>query len=150
MTTIDTNVSNYTLSELIAIAGINVIEPDEIIEKTDKQIKRFKTSKPDISVFCDLSKLDDRGAIDAPDLVVEITSDSTMKKDYNEKFNIYEENNVQEYWIVNPDLKSMELFKANNSKLESVGVFNVNDGVTEVSSVLFPELTVNLIEIFKD
>jgi Uma2 family endonuclease len=106
--------------------------------------------QPDISVFCDLSKLDDRGAIDAPDLVVEITSDSTMKKDYNEKFNIYEENNVQEYWIVNPDLKSMELFKANNSKLESVGVFNVNDGVTEVSSVLFPELTVNLIEIFKD
>lgn len=51
MTTIDTNVSNYTLSELIAIAGINVIEPDEIIEKTDKQIKRFKTSKPEISVF---------------------------------------------------------------------------------------------------
>jgi hypothetical protein len=51
MTTIDTNVSNYTLSELIAIAGINVIEPKEIIEKTDKQIKRFKTSKPEISVF---------------------------------------------------------------------------------------------------
>jgi hypothetical protein len=51
MTTIDTNVSNYTLSELIAIAGINVIEPDEIIEKTDKQIKRFKSSKPEISVF---------------------------------------------------------------------------------------------------
>jgi hypothetical protein len=51
MTTIDTNVSNYTLSELIAIAGINVIEAKEIIEKTDKQIKRFKTSKPEISVF---------------------------------------------------------------------------------------------------
>jgi Uma2 family endonuclease len=106
--------------------------------------------QPDISVFCDLSKLDDRGAIDAPDLVVEITSDSTMKKDYNEKFNIYEENNVQEYWIVNPDLKSMELFKAYNSKLESVGIFNVNDGATEVTSVIFPDLTVNLIDIFKD
>jgi hypothetical protein len=51
MTTIDTNVSNYTLSELIAIAGIDVIEPDEIIQKTDKQIKRFKSSKPEISVF---------------------------------------------------------------------------------------------------
>lgn len=106
--------------------------------------------QPDISIFCDLSKLDDRGAIDAQDLVVEITSDSTMKKDYNEKFNIYEDNNVQEYWIVNPNSKSMELFKANNNKLEFVGVFNVNDGATEVSSVLFPELTVNLIEIFKD
>jgi hypothetical protein len=51
MTTIDTNVSNYTLSELIAITGINNIDSEEIIEKTDKQIKRFKTSKPEISVF---------------------------------------------------------------------------------------------------
>ena len=51
MTTIDTNVSNYTLSELIAIAGLNNVDRDEIISKTDKQIQRFKTSKPEISVF---------------------------------------------------------------------------------------------------
>jgi Uma2 family endonuclease len=106
--------------------------------------------QPDISVFCDLSKLDDRGAIDAPDLVVEITSDSTMKKDYNEKFNLYEENGVQEYWIVNPDSKSMEIFTKVEDKFESVGVFNVNDGATEVSSVLFPELHVDLVSVFKD
>lgn len=106
--------------------------------------------QPDISVFCDLSKLDDRGAIDAPDLVVEITSDSTMKKDYNEKFNIYEENGVQEYWIVNPDSHSMEIFARKEDKFESIGVFNIHDGATEVTSIMFPDLTVNLIEIFKD
>ena len=106
--------------------------------------------QPDISVFCDLSKLDDLGAIDAPDLVVEITSDSTMKKDYNEKFNLYEENGVQEYWIVNPDLKSMEIFTKVEEKFESVGVFNVNDGATEVSSVLFPDLQVDLLSVFND
>ena len=106
--------------------------------------------QPDISVFCDLTKLDDRGAIDAPDLVVEITSDSTMKKDYNEKFNIYEENGVQEYWIVNPDSHSMEIFKSDNNKFESAGVFNIHDGATEVNSVMFPDLKVNLIEVFKD
>ncbi len=106
--------------------------------------------QPDISVFCDLSKLDDRGAIDAPDLVVEITSDSTMKKDYNEKFNLYEENGVQEYWIANPDSKSMEIFSKVEDKFESIGVFNVNDGATEVSSVLFPDLQVDLLSVFKD
>jgi len=106
--------------------------------------------QPDISVFCDLSKLDDRGAIDAPDLVVEITSDSTMKKDYNEKFNIYEENGVQEYWIVNPDSHSMEIFARKEDKFESIGVFNIHDGATEVTSIMFPDLSVNLIEIFKD
>jgi hypothetical protein len=51
MTSIDTNVSNYTLSELIAISGINQLDPDEIISKTDKRIKRFKTTEPEISVF---------------------------------------------------------------------------------------------------
>lgn len=106
--------------------------------------------QPDISVFCDLSKLDDRGAIDAPDLVVEITSDSTMKKDYNEKFNLYEENKVKEYWIVNPDSNSMELFTLQNDLLVSKGVFNINDGATTVTSVMFPEFSVDLTEIFKD
>jgi hypothetical protein len=51
MTSIDTNVSNYTLSELIAIAGIDDMDPREIKSKTDKQIQRFKSSKPEISVF---------------------------------------------------------------------------------------------------
>ncbi len=106
--------------------------------------------QPDISVFCDLTKLDDRGAVDAPDLVVEITSDSTLKKDYNDKFRLYEENGVQEYWIVSPELKSIELFVAKDGSFESVGVFNIFDGYTEVSSVLFPDLKINLIEIFKD
>ena len=106
--------------------------------------------QPDISVFCDLSKLDDRGAIDAPDLVVEITSDSTMKRDYNEKFNLYEENGVQEYWIVNPDANSIEIFTLDKQKLESVGVFKIADGAIAVSSVMFPDLTVDLIDLFKD
>ena len=106
--------------------------------------------QPDISVFCDLTKLDDRGAIDAPDLVVEVTSDGTMKKDYNEKFNLYEENGVQEYWIVNPDSKSMEIFTKLDGKFESAGVFNINDGIFEAQSIMFPSLKVDLVNVFKD
>jgi Uma2 family endonuclease len=106
--------------------------------------------QPDISVFCDLSKLDDRGAIDAPDMVIEITSVSTMKKDYNEKFNLYEENGVQEYWIVNPDSNGMELFSLQSNKLVSMGVFSIADGATSVNSVLFPDLNIELVQIFKD
>ena len=51
MTSIDTNVSNYTLSELMAIVELNELEPSEIISKTDKQINRFKVKNPKISVF---------------------------------------------------------------------------------------------------
>ena len=51
MTSIDTNVSNYTLSELMAITELNDFDPNNIITKTDKQIKRFKDKNPEISVF---------------------------------------------------------------------------------------------------
>jgi hypothetical protein len=44
----------------------------------------------------------------------------------------------------------MELFKLENNKYDSVGINNINDGATQVTSVFFPELTVNLIHIFKD
>jgi Uma2 family endonuclease len=115
---------------------------------TDQEIDTVV--QPDISVFCDLTKLDDRGGIGAPDLVVEITSDSTMKKDYNEKFNVYEENGVREYWIVNPDSQSMEVFTLVNDTYESAGIFNIREGATHVNSIIFPDLKVDLIEVFKD
>lgn len=58
-------------------------------------------------MICDLEKLDDRGCAGAPDLIVEVLSPSTMKKDYYEKFNLYEENKVKEYWLVNPEGQSL-------------------------------------------
>jgi hypothetical protein len=53
MTDIDTNVSNYSLSELLTISGIeneNITE-DEIIEKTDFLINKFKRKNPKLAVF---------------------------------------------------------------------------------------------------
>ena len=48
---IDTNVSNYSLSELMAIVELQGLEPDEIVEQTNKYIEKFKTSNPVLSVF---------------------------------------------------------------------------------------------------
>jgi hypothetical protein len=48
---IDTNVSNYSLSELMAIVELQGLEPDEIIKQTNKYIEKFKTSNPGLSVF---------------------------------------------------------------------------------------------------
>ena len=58
--------------------------------------------QPDIVVICDPKKLDDRGARGAPDLVIEILSPSTSRKDVKIKFNLYEKHGVREYWIVDP------------------------------------------------
>ncbi|MGB9809544.1 MAG: Uma2 family endonuclease, partial [Caldanaerobacter sp.] len=77
-------------------------------EKSDKEIKNVV--EPDIVVVCDKSKLDDEGCKGAPDLIVEITSPSTGRKDKVEKFNLYEKHGVKEYWIVEPELKIVSVF----------------------------------------
>ena len=54
MTSIDTNVSNYTLAELLDIAGLEEdddINYDTIKTKTDKLINQFKDSDPHLSIF---------------------------------------------------------------------------------------------------
>jgi hypothetical protein len=51
MTTIDTNVSNYTLSELLAIVELTDVEPKKVISKTNYFINKFKNSNPQLSVF---------------------------------------------------------------------------------------------------
>lgn len=67
--------------------------------------------QPDIVVYCDKSKLTDKGARGAPDLVVEILSPSTSKKDLNEKFALYERSGVREYWVVDPGNRSIEVWR---------------------------------------
>lgn len=66
--------------------------------------------EPDVSVVCDLSKLDDTGCRGAPDLVMEVLSPSTARHDRFTKFNLYQRAGVREYWIVDPREKSVQVF----------------------------------------
>ena len=80
------------------------------LNKETADNKIYDVVQPDICVICDPSKLDDKGCIGAPDLVVEILSPSTLKKDWNYKFNLYEAAGVREYWIVDPNTKTVNVF----------------------------------------
>ena len=51
MTSIDTNVSNYTLSELMAIAGVDNLDPTTIMDATSHYIEKYKNSNPTLSTF---------------------------------------------------------------------------------------------------
>ena len=48
---IDTNVENYTLSELMTITNINSMDPKEIVDKTNYMINKFKVKNPTLAVF---------------------------------------------------------------------------------------------------
>lgn len=56
-----------------------------------------------------MAKIDEKGCLGAPDLVIEILSPFTNKKDLNEKYNLYEENGVKEYWVVYPSDKMVQI-----------------------------------------
>ena len=51
MSNIDTNVANYTMSELMAISGVSNLDSDEITSQTNTFISKYKTSNPQISSF---------------------------------------------------------------------------------------------------
>jgi len=72
--------------------------------------------QPDLLVVCDKSKLDDKGGIGAPDMVIEILSPSTAALDRFLKFNRYLQAGVREYWIVDPDSKTVSVYVLENDK----------------------------------
>lgn len=66
--------------------------------------------EPDISVVCDMSKLDEHGCKGAPDMVVEILSPSTAKRDLFFKMWQYRRSGVKEYWVVSPNEKNVAVY----------------------------------------
>ena len=72
--------------------------------------------QPDISVICDMEKLDDKGCIGAPEWIIEILSPGNTKKEMKEKFSLYEENGVKEYWVIFPIYEIVQVYDLVNEK----------------------------------
>ena len=102
--------------------------------------------EPDISVVCDHDKLDKHGCKGAPDLVVEVLSPSTQRHDRLVKLDLYQRAGVREYWIVDPDSSTVQVFMLKNGYLHPHEVYsekdiakvNVLDGCFIELSKVFP------------
>ena len=64
--------------------------------------------QPDLVIVCDKNKLDDRGCKGVPEMVIEILSPSTSRHDRLVKFQLYQRFGVLEYWIVDPETKTVQ------------------------------------------
>ena len=82
---------------------------------------RWNYLEPDVSVICDRSKMEKDGCHGAPDLVVEVTSTSTMSRDFTLKLFKYREAGVREYWIINPDTRVINTFVFSENEEEEKG-----------------------------
>ena len=80
---------------------------------------------PDFMVVCDRDKIKADGVHGAPDLVVEVLSPSTAKNDRGLKKGAYGRCGVREYWIVNPEDKTVEVYLPAEGRLELHEVYAV-------------------------
>lgn len=101
--------------------------------------------EPDISIVCDISKIDDKGCKGAPDMIVEVLSPSTTRRDMVTKFNLYQRAGVKEYWIVSPDGKTVLVFTLKNGSFQSTEAYTSKD-IAKVH--VLDNCTIDLAKVF--
>lgn len=112
------------------------------ISKDNQEI--ITVVQPDICIVCDPNKLDGKGCIGAPDLIIEILSPGNSQKELKNKFDLYEEAGVKEYWLVYPSEESVIINVLEGGAYKTLRP--IGDG--NVDSPTFSELSVPLSEIF--
>ncbi len=113
--------------------------------QNDKEI--ITVLQPDVCVVCDLSKLDKRGCIGAPEIVVEVLSPGNNAKELKNKYDVYEEAGVKEYWLVSPQDQWMQVHTLADGRFQASPDFVPGNTVT--SSVL-PGFSLDITALFKD
>ena len=114
---------------------------------------------PDFFVLCDRSKYKRGGVYGAPDLVAEVLSPSTGLFDRGVKKDLYQRAGVKEYWIIDPDARSVEIYLLKNNTYVLSSIYRIpaeyespEDKVKEPSEFavgLFPDFIVSLSDIFE-
>ena len=112
--------------------------------KKDEDIKTVV--QPDISVYCDKSRVDEKGGIGPPELVVEILSPNTRDKDLSSKLLLYNKNQVKEYWIVDPENQTlMQFVLAEDGYFAEEVVYGKTD---TLKAFIFEDVEIDLSAVF--
>lgn len=118
-----------------------------VIAPYDVHVDLFNTYQPDLLFVSNArqSILESRGVTGAPDLVMEILSESTRRRDFNEKLPVYAANGVREVWIVNLENAMISVYATGEHGATLIGDFAANDVLT---SEVMPGVAIELAPIF--
>jgi Uma2 family endonuclease len=105
--------------------------------------------QPDLCVLCDKTKLDAQGCNGAPDWIIEILSKGNSTKEVKIKHELYQNSGVSEYWLVYPYEQVIYAFVLDTAT-ERYELSNSFSGNDMASPSLFPELAIDLQELFKE
>jgi Uma2 family endonuclease len=119
---------------------VYLVKPDQHYKETRNVVQ------PDLCIICDKEKIKKFGCVGTPDLLVEILSPSTASKDLKQKYELYEEYGVKEYWVVYPAEKVITIYTLENGRYKALRPITIKD---KAQSLLFPELSFETEGIFK-
>lgn len=136
--------SNSPCAVFVAPFDVRLIDKRKNSKKDEDIIT---VVQPDLSIICDSNKLDERGCIGAPDLIIEILSPNNSKKEMKHKYELYEENGVQEYWIVDYIYKTIHIYVLKDGKYIGMKPLIEEE---RLHSPLFSELSFKVADVFMD
>jgi Uma2 family endonuclease len=113
-------------------------------ENEDKKI--FTVVQPDICIICDPSKVDTRGCTGAPDIVLEILSPGNNQKELRNKYEVYEESGVKEYWIISPQDESFLKYTLIDGHYRPSKLMTIGDIIT---TPILPGFELHLETVFE-
>ena len=121
------SIAGYIYSVLLSFAGKHKGTCRPLISPLDVQLdKDNKTMlQPDVLVVCDSSKIKTDRIYGAPDLVIEVLSPSTRRKDMLVKMSKYSNAGVREYWMIDPDKKAVVQYNLENLDLPVIYSFDM-------------------------
>jgi Uma2 family endonuclease len=133
----------FHLRSHIKLPGLGLVSQAPcVVELSPKDV-----FQPDIFVVMNahLDRVQEKKVVGAPDLVVEVSSPGTVAFDRLTKYDTYEYEGVLEYWIVNLDRRTVEIFVLKDDTYHSLGVFL---GEQKVPSRLISWLSVRVNQFF--
>lgn len=114
----------------------------------DVVFSRHDVVEPDILFVSNAraAVLTDKNVQGAPDLAVEVLSESTAEIDRTTKLKLYARFGVEEYWIVDPEGPAVEIYRRQETGLEFVSGLRPKDSL---SSPLFPDFSLPLTKLLE-
>ena len=151
-------VNHITVISRLNYIFVKYIEENDIIAivlaDADVYLSAEDHFRPDLSVVCNLNFVKNgKKVYGVPDLVVEVLSESTMKKDIGLKKSAYEKNGVKEYWIIDQWSKRIEVYHLIDGKYKLDDVYKADSEDENVSKEIkvsiFNDLMVDVQSVFK-
>jgi len=115
----------------VILANESAVQPDILVIKTDRA-----------------SIIGEKNVQGAPNLCIEVLSPSSRRLDEIEKRKLYERGGVDEYWIVDPELELVKIYRRAGTAFERVAEISTETGGT-ITTPLLPDFAIEIADVFK-